>query len=321
MSAPADTAHGRVVALCGGVGGAKLALGLAHVVPAERLSIIVNTGDDFRHFGLAVSPDIDTVTYTLAGRVNTETGWGRAEESWRFMAALRELGGETWFNLGDTDLATHVVRSERLKAGARLTEVTRAVARSLGVGPAILPATDDPLETIVDTDEGPLAFQRYFVGRRCEPAVRALRYRGATEARPTPEVAAALAAPDLAAIIICPSNPYLSIDPILAVPGIDRLIRDAGAPVVAVSPIVGGAAIKGPLAKMMTELGCRVDPQTVADHYGDLVDVLIVDETDAGATITGPRMHLAPTLMRSLDDRIALARIALDCARSAGAGR
>jgi LPPG:FO 2-phospho-L-lactate transferase len=300
--------NGRVVALCGGVGGAKLALGLSKVVAPERLAVIVNTGDDFRHFGLSICPDLDTVTYTLAGRVNAETGWGRAGETWRFMEAVGELGGEDWFNLGDTDLATHAVRTARLAAGARLTEVTRDIARALGVGPAILPASDDPVATVVDTAEGALPFQRYFVGRRCQPAVRGLRYQGATEARPAPEVVGALSAPDLKAIVVCPSNPYLSLDPMLAVPGFRALIRKCGAPVVAVSPIVGGAAIKGPLAKMMTELGHAAGSQSIADHYADLLDVLVIDETDRQEQISTPSVHVARTVMRSLDDRIALAR-------------
>jgi LPPG:FO 2-phospho-L-lactate transferase len=206
------------------------------------------------------------------------------------------------------------VRTARLSAGARLTEVTRSIARALGVGPAILPATDDPVNTVVDTAEGALPFQRYFVGRRCEPAVTGLRYQGAAEARPTPEVVAALGARDLRVIVICPSNPYLSIDPMLAIPGFRALLRNAAAPVAAVSPIVGGAAIKGPLAKMMTELGHAVNAQTVADHYGDLLDVLVIDEADRKMRIGGPRVHIAQSVMQSLEDRVALAREVLGCA-------
>lgn len=307
---------GRVVALCGGIGGAKLALGLAHALPPERLTVIVNTGDDFRHLGLHVSPDIDTVTYTLAGRANPETGWGRAGESWRFMEAVGALGGETWFSLGDTDLATHVVRSARLEAGDRLTAITRDAARALGVGAAILPATDDPLATVVETDEGDLPFQRYFVERRCAPALRGLRYEGASAARPTPEVRAALAADDLAAVVICPSNPYLSIDPMLAIPEFRDLLASARAPRIAISPIVAGKAVKGPLAKIMAERGLAPTPAAVAEHYGDLLDLFVVDEADAGAPgpAGGARVLSAPTMMRSLDDRVALARRVLEAA-------
>ncbi|MEQ8347208.1 MAG: 2-phospho-L-lactate transferase [Sneathiellaceae bacterium] len=310
---------GRIVALCGGVGGAKLALGLTHVVPSDRLTIVVNTGDDFRHCGLHVSPDIDTVLYTLSGRANQETGWGRANESWRFMAAMAEVGGETWFALGDTDLALHAARTARLAAGDSLTAITRDIAARFGIAAGILPATDQPVATIVDTDEGSLPFQRYFVERRCAPRIRAIRFAGAPGAVPTEEVRSALAAPDLAAIVICPSNPYLSIDPILAIPGMRNLVAGSAAPVVAVSPLVGGQAVKGPLAKIMGELGRDLVPASILDHYDGLVDVLLVDRQDA-AHARDPRMRLAQTLMTSLDDRIALARSVLETASTAGPG-
>jgi LPPG:FO 2-phospho-L-lactate transferase len=316
------SAFGRVVALCGGVGGAKLALGLSKIVPGEDLTVIVNTGDDFRHFGLLVCPDIDTVTYTLAGVVNEETGWGRAGETWRFMESLKRLGGEDWFNLGDSDLATHAVRTARLEAGDRLTAITADLSRRLGVAARILPVSDDPIRTIVHTDEGTLPFQRYFVGRRCEPKVRGLAFRGAADARLSPEVAAALETRDLAAIVICPSNPYLSIDPMLAVPGLRERITETQAPVIAVSPIVGGTAIKGPLAKMMSELGLGVEPQTIVDHYSDMLDILVADVLDRHVAIRGPEVRFAETVMRSLDDRVRLAREVLDlAARPDGEGR
>lgn len=317
MSLDYEFRCGSVVALCGGVGGAKLALGLSHVVPPDRLTIIVNTGDDFRHFGLWVSPDIDTVVYTLAGRANPETGWGRAGESWRFMEAVAELGGETWFALGDTDLATCAVRTARLAAGERLTTISLAIAARLGVRCAILPMTDEPVATVVETDEGILPFQRYFVGRRCEPKVSGLRFEGAEHARVTPEVEAALAAHDLAAIVICPSNPFLSIDPILAIPGLRNKLVASPAPVVAVSPIVGGASLKGPLSKMMRELGLAVSAETVFAHYGNLVDRFVVDEIDSPLAANSPRMRVAPTLMRNLEDRMALARAVLRIAEEA----
>lgn len=318
MSAHAPYGEGSVVAFCGGIGGAKLALGLSHVVPPDRLSVVVNTGDDFRHFGLHVSPDVDTVLYTLSGRANPETGWGRAGESWRFMQAIGEIGGETWFALGDTDLALHAVRTAKLDRGETLTAITRDAATALGIAPAILPATDHRLATLVETDEGTLPFQRYFVERKCAPAVRAIHFDGADAARPSPAVEAALADPSLSAIVICPSNPYLSIDPILAIPGMRDLIQEASAPVVAVSPLVGGQAVKGPLAKIMGELGQPLTPASVLDHYGPLVDVLLVDAADAGLA-GDPRMRIAQTLMTSLDDRIALARTALRVAGEARA--
>lgn len=309
---------GRVVALCGGIGGAKLALGLTRVVPADMLSIIVNVGDDFRHFGVHVSPDIDTVCYTLAGVADQKQGWGRAGESWRFMQAVRELGGETWFSLGDTDLATSAIRTARLDAGDRLTEVTRDIARALGIAPAILPATDDPLRTVMHTDEGVLPFQRYFVGRRCEPRVDAISFEGAETSRPSSEVVAALSEDNLGAVVLCPSNPFLSIDPILAVGGMPAMLAGLDAPVVAVSPLVGGTAVKGPTTKVMRELGLEVSQQSIADHYSAFLDVLVVDEVDAGLEIAGPRISVARTVMQSLDDRIALARDVLQIARSTG---
>ena len=313
--------QGSVVALCGGVGGAKLALGLSRVLAADQLSVVINTADDFEHFGLAISPDIDTVTYTLAGRVNPATGWGLAEESWRFMAAVGQLGGETWFNLGDTDLATHAVRTAALAAGATLTEVTARIALALGVKTPLLPATDDPIRTIVETDEGTLPFQRYFVGRRCEPVIRALRFDYADNARPSPEVVAALAAQDLGAIILCPSNPFLSIDPILAIPGYREMIARSGVPVIAISPILGGQSIKGPLAKMMAELGIPVDARSIAAHYDGLIDVLIVDEEDAGLSVPGLEIRAAKSLMTTLADRDRLALATLAIAREVGRKR
>ncbi|MGX1101051.1 2-phospho-L-lactate transferase [Amorphus sp. MBR-141] len=309
---------GPVVALCGGIGGAKLALGLTRVVPADRLSIVVNTGDDFRHFGLHISPDVDTVLYTLSGRANPESGWGRAGESWRFMEAVAEIGGETWFSLGDTDLALHAVRTACLAAGETLTAITRDLAASFGIAPAILPATDDACATVVETDEGDLPFQRYFVERRCEPIVRAIRFEGSQAAAPSAAVAAALQAPDLAAIVVCPSNPYLSIDPMLAIPGMRDLIAGAAAPVVAVSPLVGGRAIKGPLAKIMGELGTALTHASVLAHYDGLVDRLVVDDEDRSLA-SDPRVRIAQTLMTSLDDRITLARTVIEIAAEARA--
>ena len=303
---------GKIAAVCGGVGGAKLALGLSHVLDSDQFSIVVNTGDDFEHMGLSISPDIDTVTYTLAGLVNPETGWGRKDESWRFMDALGALGGETWFNLGDTDLATHALRSSRLASGARLTEVTRDITRALGIDVPVLPATDDRLRTIVETDEGALPFQRYFVGRRCQPVARSLRYENAKNARLTPEVIAALEDPDLAAIVICPSNPFLSVDPILAIPGAVARIKASDVPVIAISPIIGGKAVKGPLAKMMTEFGLTSDVNSIARHYNKLADVLIVDKADRDATFEGLQKCVTDTLMTTLEDRIALATFVLD---------
>ncbi len=300
---------GPVVALSGGIGGAKLALGLMRVLPAFRLTVVANTGDDFEHLGLAISPDLDTLMYTLANLNNVEAGWGRHGETWTFMAALAALGGETWFRLGDGDLATHVERTRRLKAGEPLSGITEDFSRRLGIPTRILPMSDDPVRTRVRTAEGWLHFQDYFVRRRCEPAVVELAYEGAATARPQLDVLAALADPGLRAVVICPSNPYLSVDPILALPALRRALATCPAPVVAVSPIIAGRAVKGPTAKMMTELGKRVTAATVARHYAGLIDGYVVDRDDgnieplAGITVTA-----ATTLMQNLADRETLAR-------------
>ena len=308
------------VALSGGIGGAKLALGLARLL-GGRLTVIVNTGDDFEHLGLAISPDIDTTLYTLAGVANPETGWGRRDETWSFMGALAELGGPTWFKLGDRDLATHVERTRRLGAGEALTSITAHLAHRLGVSAHVLPMTDDPVRTVVESDAGTLAFQEYYVRDRCRPVVRSLRYEGAGAARMTAQVEAALSAATLAGVILCPSNPWLSIDPILAVPGMRAALRASGAPVIAVSPIVGGRAVKGPTAKIMAELGLAPDVGSVARHEGDLLDALVVDAADGELAQGLPvETSVTNTLMQTVDDKIALARHCLAlCERLAGA--
>ncbi len=311
----ASAERGRVLALCGGVGGAKLALGLYSTLAAGRLTLLVNTGDDFEHLGLHISPDLDTVLYTLAGLSDPERGWGRAEETWNFMSALGQFGGDTWFALGDRDLALHVERTRRLRAGESLTAVTAELARRLKVTAVIVPMTDDAVRTIVHTREGPLPFQQYFVRQRCEPVIDRISFPGAGKARPNPAVLAALADPELAAIVICPSNPYLSVDPILAVPGIRDALRQAVVPVIAVSPIIGGQAVKGPTAKIMAELGIVNTSAAIAEHYRGLIDGLVIDAADgaeaAGVGSTGIAVELAPTLMQSLADRQRLAAVVL----------
>ncbi|MDE2581838.1 MAG: 2-phospho-L-lactate transferase [Rhodospirillales bacterium] len=302
-----------IVALSGGIGGAKLALGLSHLLDPARLLIVANTGDDFEHLGLSISPDIDTLLYTLAGLDNPDLGWGRRDESWACMETLEALGGETWFRLGDRDLALHLARTARLRAGESLSAVTDAMRRRLGVGPRILPASDDPVRTRLATDQGELAFQDYFVRRGCAPKVRAIAFDGAAASRPAAEVVAAIAAAE--AVVICPSNPFISIDPILAVPGLRAAIAATPAPVVAVSPLIGGRAVKGPTAKMMAELGLPVTARAVAEHYADLLDVFVADPADAAALAeVGARIVAAPTLMRSLPDKLALARAVLTAA-------
>jgi LPPG:FO 2-phospho-L-lactate transferase len=302
---------GHVVALAGGVGGAKLADGLAHLL-GERLAVIVNTGDDFTHLGLHISPDLDTVMYTLGGIANPQTGWGIAGESWNFLGQVERLGGPAWFRLGDRDLATDVLRTQRLAAGETHTAVTAALCRALGVTATLLPMSDDPVRTIICTDDGELPFQDYFVRLACAVPVRGVRYEGAPAAHLNPALATF---PDLSAIIICPSNPYLSVDPILAVPGHRAWLRAQGCPIVAVSPIVGGAAIKGPAAKIMTELGVPASVVGIARHYAGLVDGLVIDAADAdlaqGIAAEGIAVRVAPTVMSNSDDRVALARTCL----------
>lgn len=294
----------KVVALCGGVGGSKLAYGLNRLL-GENLSVVVNTGDDFRHLGLDVCPDLDTVTYTLGELADEERGWGRAGESWNFMEAVGCLGGETWFLLGDRDLALHVLRTRALRAGRSLTGFTRALASHLNIRANILPMSDDPFPTIVVTPEGRLSFQRYFVELQARPEVVRIEFENPRGGAATEAVLAAIAAAD--AIIVCPSNPYLSVDPILAVPGILPALEAATAPIVAVSPLVGGLAIKGPTAKIMNELGVATNSASIVSHY-PFLDGLVMDVVDqAEASGIDIPVHLTNTIMRSKDERIALA--------------
>jgi LPPG:FO 2-phospho-L-lactate transferase len=312
----------RVVALSGGIGGAKLALGLYRRLPADSLMVVCNTGDDFEHLGLSISPDLDTVLYTLAGIANPETGWGRAGETWTFMQALEQLAGESWFRLGDGDLATHVERTRRLMAGESLSAISDDFRRRLGVRARVLPMCDQPVRTMVETKDGGLPFQRYFVERRCEPEVLGFEFRGADEASPTPALHEALAGESLEAVVICPSNPFISIDPILAVPGLRAAIAACPAPVVAVSPIIGGRAVKGPTAKMMAELGVPAGARAVAEHYGDLLDGFVLDAADAeAARAIGIPCLCTPILMADDEDKRRLAAEVLAFARRIGGAR
>ena len=303
----------RVIALSGGVGGAKLALGLSRVLPPGDLAVIANTGDDFEHLGLAISPDLDTLLYTLSGTANPELGWGRRDETWTFMAALAALGGETWFRLGDGDLATHVERTRRLREGESLTAVTADFSRRLGIEADLVPMSDDPVRTMVETTQGTLPFQRYFVARRCEPVVRRIIFEGAKRAKPNPSIMAALEATDLGLVVICPSNPYLSVDPILALPALRQALADCAAPIIAVSPLIRGQAVKGPTAKIMAELGMPLTQASIARHYEGLLDGIVIDKADRAEAETLPLATLTtPTLMRTLADRERLARAVLD---------
>lgn len=302
----------KVVLLSGGVGGAKVALGLYRILPPDSLAVIVNTGDDFSHMGLRICPDLDTMHYTLGGVASEDRGWGRQDESWAFLETLAALGGESWFQLGDRDLAVHVLRSHRLSQGVRLSAVMAALAARLGIAAAIIPMSDDPVETRVATDAGELAFQDYFVRRRCAPRVHGFRYAGAEAAAAAPDALAALASPGLEAILIAPSNPYLSIDPILAVPGMRAALRAAPAPIVAITPMIAGTAVKGPTVKIMAELGVDPSAAAVADHYRGLIHAFLLDARDAAlADRIDVPTRTADTLMVTLADREQVARAAL----------
>lgn len=286
----------RIVALVGGVGGAKLAHGLAQILPPERLTIIVNTGDDFWHHGLRICPDLDTVMYTLAGWVDPVNGWGVAGDTTAALDALRQYGDEPWFRLGDRDIATHLLRTERLHHGERLTTITRELCQRLKIGPAVLPMTDAEMPTMVDTVEyGTLPFQTYFVRYRWQPTVKAIRFKGAELTSVSPEAAAALEQAD--AILIAPSNPWLSVAPILAVPGLRTIVEDSARPCAAITPIVGGRALKGPAAKLMAELGYEVTPAAVASYYGAVINGFVMDVRDNEIEIPGVRILRTDTIM------------------------
>jgi LPPG:FO 2-phospho-L-lactate transferase len=296
-----------IVALAGGVGGAKLVDGLARSLPEKNLVVIVNTGDDFDHFSLKICPDLDTVCYTLAGIANPETGWGRMAESWSTMDSIAELGGPTWFRLGDRDLGTHLERTRLLAAGKRLSEITSRFCQAWGVAHVVLPMSDDPAPTRVLTEDGELDFQDYFVKRQCEPFTLGFRYGGSDQAQPAPGILEALRAADV--IVICPSNPWVSVDPILAVKGIrPELVRK---PVLAVSPIVGGQALKGPAAKMYLELGVQPSALAVAEHYQALLNGFVLDTVDEvlapAISRKGILNLVCNTVMNSIEEREALA--------------
>ncbi len=295
----------KVVALAGGVGGAKLADGLAQALHPEDLTIIVNTGDDFEFWGLYICPDMDTVCYTLAGLANPDTGWGRQEETFRALENIRRLGGPAWFNIGDQDLGTHIERTRRLKEGQLLSDITREFCIAWGVGPTVLPMTNQAVPTMVDTQEfGELAFQEYFVHLQCAPKVKGFRFAGIENAQPAPGTLEAIR--DADAIIFCPSNPWVSIDPILAVPGIRPAVQMK--PVIAVSPIIGGQTVKGPAAKMSLELGIQPSALAVADHYGDLLSAFVLDAVDKKVA-SQLKIPVLPTntLMKTPADRRRLA--------------
>ena len=310
------------LAITGGIGGAKLSLGLAQILGHEELAFLVNTGDDFVHLGLHISPDIDTLVYTLSGEANTDTGWGRKDESWNFMEALSAMGGEDWFKLGDRDLAMHIERTRRLSEGQSLSVVTATLAQSLGVTHRVMPMSDDPVRTRVLTQKGALDFQHYFVRERCVPEVRGFEFAGAAQARLGSEIAGWLGSPLLKGAILCPSNPFVSVDPILSVPGLLDALQACPAPVIAVSPVVGGQAIKGPTVKMMRELGIPNTSTQVARHYASFLDGFVLDSLDTGAQESVEDLGLAvlvtKTVMTTLQARVQLGRDCLAFAAQLG---
>ncbi|MCH7744370.1 MAG: 2-phospho-L-lactate transferase [Proteobacteria bacterium] len=315
------SAQSTCLAISGGVGGAKLALGLSRVLAPGQLTVIGNTGDDFTHLGFYISPDLDTVMYTLAGVNNKDLGWGQAGESWNFLDAVKRMGGETWFQLGDRDLGTHVVRTQMLEAGKSLSEVTSHLCRQLSIEHELVPMTDDPVATIIHTRSGEkLAFQHYFVRDRCKPEVIGFAFSGIEAAKPAPAFLSALRDPCLAAIVVCPSNPFVSVDPVLKIPGVMDAIGSSEAAVIAVSPIVAGQAIKGPAAKMMAELGMPQTALAVAQHYVDQypgqMQGFVLDEQDRPlrdeVEALGLSTIVTNTVMVTLQDRVDLARVVLN---------
>jgi LPPG:FO 2-phospho-L-lactate transferase len=305
-----------VVVLSGGVGGAKLVCGLAEVLPGDKLTVVVNTGDDFTHLGLPISPDIDSVLYALAGKSDPVRGWGREGESWECMKALGELGGPNWFQLGDRDLATHLFRLEQRLDGQALSAITKSMACALGIDCTVLPMSDDAVATQVVTNEGVLCFQDYFVRRRCEPPVRSLFFEGAHHAKAAPGVVEAIKT--ASTIIIAPSNPWLSIDPILALPDVSAALREASAPIVAVSPLIDGRAVKGPTAKIMAELGLASTNLEIALKYAPWLSGLLLDTGDSPEPMPVPTARTA-ILMQTSQDKERVAQAALAFAASLAA--
>lgn len=301
-----------IVCLAGGVGGAKLADGLAQIVPPDRLTIIVNTGDDFQHLGLTICPDLDTVTYTLGGVANSQTGWGRLGESWVTVEEVKRLGGPDWFSLGDLDLATHLVRSQHLAEGETLTAVTRHLCHQFGIQANVLPMSDQPAPTMIDTAAGLLPFQTWFVKERWQPVVQEVQLPA--DVRATPQVMHALEQADF--VIIAPSNPFVSVDPILNVYPIREMVMDLPRAVVAVTPIIGGKAVKGPAAKMMAEMNLPVSAAAVAAYYGELIDGFVLDQQDAAQHDDFDCAVLErDTIMKDGDDRLRLTAEVLQFAR------
>jgi LPPG:FO 2-phospho-L-lactate transferase len=326
MTAMAKTHRKKALLLAGGVGGGKLARGLAAAVDADLLTIIVNVADDFQHFGLKICPDLDSVLYAMAGVANAETGWGREAETWNFMSSMKDFGGDSWFRLGDKDLATHVFRTSLLRTEISLSEVTLRLCQAFHIRARLAPATDAEIQTVVHTREGQeLSFQAYFVQMQCKPQFAEIEYRGAAEATPSEAFLAAVSDPALSAIIIAPSNPVLSISPILAIPQITTAFGTTNVPVVAISPIVSGKAIKGPAAKILAEIGIEASALGIAQFYQDRIDGIVIDTKDAKLARQiedlGIAVHVTNTIMITDGDRERLAQDTLQFCERLGASQ
>ena len=305
----------KIVALCGGVGGSKLALGLNEILDQKNLSIITNTGDDFLYLGFYICPDIDTVIYTLAGINNPENGWGRKNETWKTLDVLKELGADTWFKLGDKDLAVHLFRSKEKRNGILLTTITRKISNKFGLRTNILPMSNHMVHTTLDTNIGEISFQDYFVRRKCEPVVKNIIFKSKKPVA-TDAVNRAFKAQDLNGLVICPSNPYLSIDPILSIPRIKKLIQNLKKPRIAISPIVDGDSIKGPTSKIMQEMGIEVSSASIAKHYQGLIDGIIIDQSDEAQVNNiekmGIQVKLANIIVKTKTEKNKLAQESLE---------
>lgn len=308
--------QGNILCLCGGVGGAKLAYGFSKILPAENLNIIVNTGDDFEHINLPISPDIDTVTYTLAEKNNSQQGWGLADETWQFMDKLKkENPSESWFQIGDKDLKHHQARQQLLKQGKSLSQVTQLLCNKMQIASNIIPMSDQPVRTMIKTDDGDLSFQHYFVREQCQPKISGFYFQGIETAQASPNFINALHDKNLSAVVICPSNPFVSIDPILALNGIKEQLHHINVPVIAISPIINGQAIKGPTSKMMDELNIPKTSAAIAEHYHSIIDCLVIDNSDQAEqkriVKIGVKTAVTQTLMKNKTDKIALAKFIL----------
>jgi len=306
--------QGKVLALCGGVGGAKLAYGLSKIVPPEDIVFLVNTGDDFIHFDLNISPDLDTVMYTLAELNDPKKGWGLRDETWNNLESLKEYGVDTWFKLGDKDLATHIRRTQLLKDGKKLSDVTRSLSQSLGVRHTILPMAENPVQTIVKTDQGDLTFQEYFVKYQCAPKVKKISNVGSETAEVPIYLKELINKNKFSGVIICPSNPYLSVDPILSINEIKTFLLETDIPILAVSPIIANDSIKGPTSKIMREMNIDPSVESIAQHYSGLIDVLVIDHKDTSCQpITDSMTYVADSIyMSNSEEKISLATNCLE---------